>query len=115
MEALATLLAFVVGAISLVRFYSKKNNTFLFIGTGFLGTANRSAERIFGYEEQELIGRSVAVLVPDIDHDERVSGYYSRVADGGTDRSSTVVGHRRRVTAKRKDGTHLLYASEARD
>ena len=39
MEGIATLLASIVGAMSLVRFYSKKNNTFLFIGTGFLGTA----------------------------------------------------------------------------
>lgn len=38
MEAIATLLAFMVGAMALVRFYSKKNNTFLFIGAGFLGT-----------------------------------------------------------------------------
>ncbi|MCH8331052.1 MAG: hypothetical protein IH946_06690, partial [Bacteroidetes bacterium] len=39
MEGIATLLALVVGTMALVRFYSKKNNTFLFIGTGFLGTA----------------------------------------------------------------------------
>ena len=39
MEVIATLLALMVGAMALVRFYSKKNNTFLFIGTGFLGTA----------------------------------------------------------------------------
>lgn len=39
MEAVATLLALTVGAMALVRFYSKKNNTFLFIGAGFLGTA----------------------------------------------------------------------------
>lgn len=38
-EAIATLLALTVGAMALVRFYAKKNNTFLFIGTGFLGTA----------------------------------------------------------------------------
>jgi len=38
-EAVATLLALTVGAMALVRFYSKKNNTFLFIGAGFLGTA----------------------------------------------------------------------------
>lgn len=38
LEALCTLLAFVVGALALVRFYSKKQETFLFIGTGFLGT-----------------------------------------------------------------------------
>lgn len=39
MEAVATLLAVIIGAMALVRFYAKKNNTFLFIGTGFLGTA----------------------------------------------------------------------------
>jgi hypothetical protein len=39
MESMAGLLALVVGVLSLVRFYSKKNNTFLFIGTGFVGTA----------------------------------------------------------------------------
>ncbi len=39
MEGLAFLLALVVGAMALVRFYAKKNNTFLFIGTGFFGTA----------------------------------------------------------------------------
>lgn len=39
MEAVATLLALTVGVMALVRYYSKKNNSFLFIGTGFLGTA----------------------------------------------------------------------------
>ncbi|MDP2958858.1 MAG: response regulator [Longimicrobiales bacterium] len=37
MESLATVMAFIVGALSLVRFYSRKQVTFLFIGTGFLG------------------------------------------------------------------------------
>jgi hypothetical protein len=39
METLATVLAAIIGAMALVRFYSKKDNTFLFIGAGFLGTA----------------------------------------------------------------------------
>ena len=38
-EVVATLLALVAGVIALVRFYSKKSNTYLFIGAGFLGTA----------------------------------------------------------------------------
>jgi diguanylate cyclase (GGDEF)-like protein len=38
METAATLLAFVVGAMALIRYYSRKSNTFLVIGTGFLGT-----------------------------------------------------------------------------
>ncbi len=39
METVATVLSFFVGCIALVRFYSRKNNTFLFIGTGFVATA----------------------------------------------------------------------------
>jgi diguanylate cyclase (GGDEF)-like protein len=38
METAATLLAFVVGAMALVHYYSRKSSTFLVIGTGFLGT-----------------------------------------------------------------------------
>jgi len=38
MEPAATLLALFVGVLALVRFYSRKDNTFLFIGTGFIGT-----------------------------------------------------------------------------
>lgn len=38
LEATSSLLAFVAGALALVRFYSKKQVTFLFIGTGFIGT-----------------------------------------------------------------------------
>jgi PAS domain S-box-containing protein len=40
MEAIATLLAAVVGAMALVRYYSKKESLFLLIGAGFLGTAS---------------------------------------------------------------------------
>jgi len=39
MEGMATLLASIVGVMALVRFYSRKNTIYLFIGTGFLGTA----------------------------------------------------------------------------
>ena len=39
MEVVATCLAMFVGVMALVRFYGKKNNTFLFLGTAFLGTA----------------------------------------------------------------------------
>jgi PAS domain S-box-containing protein len=39
LDAVATVLAVVVGALAIVRFYSRKSLTFLYIGTGFLGTA----------------------------------------------------------------------------
>ena len=38
MEIVASTLAFLVGTLALVHFYSKQDNTFLFIGAGFLGT-----------------------------------------------------------------------------
>ncbi len=39
MELIATVLAAFVGIMALIRFYSRKDNTFLLIGAGFLGTA----------------------------------------------------------------------------
>ena len=38
-EAIATVLGFIIGGLALVRFYSRKQITFLFIGCGFLGAA----------------------------------------------------------------------------
>jgi len=38
MEVIATVLALIVGVLALARFYTQKYNTFLFIGTGFIGT-----------------------------------------------------------------------------
>ena len=40
MEAIATLLALIIGTMALVRFYSRKDLVFLFVGVGFLGTAS---------------------------------------------------------------------------
>ena len=37
MESVGTILAFIVGALALVRYYSRKQATFLLIGCGFLG------------------------------------------------------------------------------
>ncbi len=39
LEVIATLLALMVGAVALVRYYSRPVNSYLFVGTGFLGTA----------------------------------------------------------------------------
>ena len=37
MESIATVLAFIIGGLALVRYYSRKQITFLLIGCGFLG------------------------------------------------------------------------------
>ncbi|MGH6662754.1 MAG: PAS-domain containing protein, partial [Rhodospirillales bacterium] len=39
LEIIATVLAGIIGAMALARFYSKRENSFLFLGCGFLGTA----------------------------------------------------------------------------
>ncbi|MDM8568821.1 MASE3 domain-containing protein [Thiotrichales bacterium HSG1] len=39
MEIVSSLLALLIGIMALLQYYSKKNNTFLLIGTGFLGTS----------------------------------------------------------------------------
>ena len=39
MELAATMLALTIGVVALIRFYSKKQNTYLFVGMGFFGTA----------------------------------------------------------------------------
>jgi len=39
LEAIATLLAFITGAMALVRYYTRKSSTFLILGSGLLGTA----------------------------------------------------------------------------
>lgn len=39
LEVVATVMAGVIGTLALVRYYSRKSNTFLLLGTGFLGAA----------------------------------------------------------------------------
>jgi PAS domain S-box-containing protein len=39
MEVISTAVALIVGMLALTRFYSRKDNTFLFVGVGFLGAA----------------------------------------------------------------------------
>jgi PAS domain S-box-containing protein len=47
-ETVATLLAFIVGALALVRYYSRKQATFLLIGCGFLGAAILDLNHVVG-------------------------------------------------------------------
>lgn len=39
MELAATMLAMIIGVVAMIRFYSKKQNAYLFVGIGFFGTA----------------------------------------------------------------------------
>ncbi len=60
MESVATILAFIVGGLALVRYYSRKQVTFLLIGCGFLGAAILDLNHVIGttpeiLERRELI------------------------------------------------------------
>ena len=39
MELVATFLSLMVGILALIRYYTRKSNALLFLGTGFLGTS----------------------------------------------------------------------------
>jgi len=68
---------------------------------GSIQSFNRSAERLFGYQAQELIGRNISVLMTDDDatlHDRFLARYVET-------RIPHIIGRGREVTAKRRDST----------
>lgn len=68
---------------------------------GIITSVNPSTLRMFGYEEQDLIGRNVNVLMPTPSHNEH-DGYITRYLETGQAR---IIGIGREVVAKRKDET----------
>jgi two-component system sensor kinase FixL len=68
---------------------------------GLVQSFNRTAERFFGYEAGDVIGRNVKMLMP-ASYAERHDGYMHRYLKTGEKR---IIGIGRIVTAQRKDGT----------
>jgi two-component system, LuxR family, sensor kinase FixL len=62
---------------------------------------NAAAERLFGYQAREMLGRNVSVLMPEPDHDshDRYMQNYLRTHE------RHIIGIGREVLAKRKDGS----------
>jgi len=68
---------------------------------GEIQAFSRSAERLFGYQAQDLLGRSVNMLMTEEDraaHDAYLARYVAS-------REPHIIGKGRQVTARRKDGS----------
>jgi len=70
-------------------------------GYGIIQFFSTAAERLFGYSEQEAIGKNVSALMPMPDR-ARHDGYLARYRSTG---ERHIIGIGRIVTGKRRDGT----------
>ena len=68
---------------------------------GIIETFNDAAERLFGWRAYEVIGRSLAILMPPPLHDQH-DAFISSYRRGGQARN---IGRERELVAQRKDGT----------
>ena len=77
---------------------------------GIMSEANAAACRLFGYLEDEMIGKSVNMLMPDF-HATRHDGYIRNYLETGQAR---IIGIGREVQGLKKDGKLLCMCRNCR-
>jgi PAS domain S-box-containing protein len=68
--------------------------------SGMIGYVNRSAEQVFGYSREEMMGRPLTLLMPDRFRTAHERGFARFLASG----ESHVIGKRVELAGRRKDG-----------
>jgi len=68
---------------------------------GMILSFNQSASRIFGYKEDEVLGKNVKMLMPE-PHKSEHDSFMRRYRETGDER---IIGYRRELTGIRRDGT----------
>lgn len=70
---------------------------------GTIATVNPSCLKMFGYREEELIGKNVRILMPSPDSEQHDRYLENHIQTG----EKKVIGIGREVTGRRRDGTHF--------
>ncbi len=68
--------------------------------TGLVETINPAGERLFGYSKNDIVGKNISILMPDL-HRSHHDGYLKRYLETGVAR---IIGSGRELVARRRDG-----------